>query len=125
MISKNDRQIDIQLKLARRVWPGCIHGLQCVRLKHLLRRYGVSIAAGDLQILNGNYFVTSSGLLSLAYREHCWGLYTEIIRELCQPAASRWVFKAVVYKSTHCRGFMGYGDADATNVSPAVRGAEM
>jgi hypothetical protein len=30
-----------------------------------------------------------------------------------------------VYKSPKCRGFVGYGDADPSNVSPLVRGAEM
>ena len=39
--------------------------------------------------------------------------------------AGRWVFKAVVYKSGLSRGFVGYGDADPSNTSPLVRGAEM
>jgi hypothetical protein len=30
-----------------------------------------------------------------------------------------------VYTSPRCKGFVGYGDADPTNVSPLVRGAEM
>src|SRR5438067_1322801 len=30
-----------------------------------------------------------------------------------------------VYISAECRGFVGYGDADPTNVSARVRGAEM
>ncbi|MGC2186153.1 MAG: hypothetical protein WA637_22985, partial [Terriglobales bacterium] len=39
--------------------------------------------------------------------------------------SSRWAFKATVYKSPKCRGFVGYGDADPSNVSPLVHGAEM
>ncbi len=39
--------------------------------------------------------------------------------------AGRWVFKAVVYKSGLSKGFVGYGDADPSNVSPMVRGAEL
>jgi hypothetical protein len=39
--------------------------------------------------------------------------------------AGRWVFKAVVYKSAHSKGFVGYGDADPSNVSSMVRGAEL
>jgi len=35
------------------------------------------------------------------------------------------VFKAIVYKSAVSKGFVGYGDADPSNVSPMVRGAEM
>jgi hypothetical protein len=37
----------------------------------------------------------------------------------------RWVFKATVFKSSSSKGFVGYGDADPTNVSSLVRGAEM
>jgi hypothetical protein len=35
------------------------------------------------------------------------------------------VFKATVYKSPGSRGFVGYGDADPSNVSSRVHGAEM
>jgi hypothetical protein len=38
---------------------------------------------------------------------------------------SRYVFKATVYTSPRCKGFVGYGDADPANVSPLVRGAEI
>jgi len=36
----------------------------------------------------------------------------------------RWVFKATVHKSKST-SFVGYGDADPSNVSPLVHGAEM
>jgi hypothetical protein len=35
------------------------------------------------------------------------------------------VFKATVYKGPDSKGFVGYGDADPSNVSLLVRGAEM
>jgi hypothetical protein len=44
---------------------------------------------------------------------------------LSDAALGRWVFKATVYKSPRSRGFVGYGDADPSNVSALVRGAEM
>jgi hypothetical protein len=47
------------------------------------------------------------------------------MRELCDPAANRWVFRATVYKFPRSRGFVGYGDADPSNVSSMVHGAEM
>jgi hypothetical protein len=47
------------------------------------------------------------------------------VPEFSDTAASRWTFKATVYKSRSCKGFVGYGDADPSNVSPLVRGAEM
>jgi len=44
---------------------------------------------------------------------------------LSDPVGNRWVFKATVYTVPASRGFVGYGDADPSNVSPLVRGAEM
>ena len=44
---------------------------------------------------------------------------------LSDAATNRWVFKAIVYRTPKSRGFVGYGDADPSNVSPLVRGAEM
>jgi hypothetical protein len=35
------------------------------------------------------------------------------------------VLKATVYPTKNSAGFVGYGDADPSNVSPLVRGAEM
>jgi hypothetical protein len=37
----------------------------------------------------------------------------------------RWAFEATVYKSRACRGFVGFGDADPSNVSALVHGAEL
>jgi hypothetical protein len=42
-----------------------------------------------------------------------------------EPSIGRSAFKATVYKSPTCKGFVGYGDADPSNVSPLVHGAEM
>jgi hypothetical protein len=52
-------------------------------------------------------------------------VHTEVVEEFCEQIACRWTFKAVIYKSQTCRGFVGYGDADPSNVSPLVHGAEM
>ena len=47
------------------------------------------------------------------------------VLESSDPPRSRWVFRAIVFKSKACKGFVGYGDADPSNVSALVRGAEM
>ena len=49
----------------------------------------------------------------------------ECIGEFSDPGATRWAFKATVFKPGDCKGFVGYGDADPSNVSSLVRGAEM
>src|SRR5215470_3551475 len=81
--------------------------------------------AGDLQVLEGRWYVTHSGLLQLAFRRGCRGIKTVIQNQLSDRAAGRWVFKAIVYKTAASKGFVGYGDADPSNVSSIVRGAEM
>ena len=89
------------------------------------KRYSFSVESGDLLWLDGHWYVTHSGLIRLARRSHCAGIHVEPVAEFSDPATSRWAFKATAYKSRTCRGFVGYGDADPSNVSPVVRGAEM
>lgn len=50
---------------------------------------------------------------------------TSAVNHLSDAEANRWVFKATVYKVSGSPGFVGYGDADPSNVSPVVHGAEM
>jgi hypothetical protein len=94
-------------------------------LKELTVKHSLSIAAGDLQLLNGRLYVTCSGLLGIACRKGCSGIETALQENLSDPALGRWVFKATVFKRAHSRGFVGYGDADPTNVSSVLRGAEL
>jgi hypothetical protein len=72
---------------------------------------------------------THGGLLQIALRRRCGGIHTVLQERLCNAEAGRWVFKAVVRRSTgrssQSNKFSGYGDADPSNVSPLVRGAEM
>jgi hypothetical protein len=114
-----------ELRWARREWPHQISaGLRC-QLKHLVSRYRLSVAEGDLTIIGGKWYVTHSGLLRLARKSRCRGISTQVIGEFCDKTLSRWAFRATVFTSRTCRGFVGYGDADPSNVSPVVRGAEM
>lgn len=112
------------IKVARSTW-GNIDRSAKVNLKELTRRYSLSVAAGDLLILDGRWYITHAGLLRLATRRRCVGITTSLQRHLSDSAANRWVFKATVYKSPGSKGFVGYGDADPSNVSSLVGGAEM
>jgi hypothetical protein len=98
-------------------------------LEQVLRTYSdelrVSVESGDLLLIERNWYVTHSGLLRLARRNRCFGIHVHPANQFCDPAASRWAFEATVYKSSKCKGFVGYGDADPSNVSSLVRGAEM
>src|SRR5712692_4893166 len=94
-------------------------------LRELIARYGLSLSLGDLQYLDGRWYVTHSGLLRIAQGRRCSGITTTLQKGVSDAVASRWVFKATVFKSPRSKGFVGYGDADPSNVSSLVHGAEM
>lgn len=112
------------LKLARELW-GEPSRVALRSLRELTVRYCLSVAAGDLQFLDGRWYVTHSGLLQLATRKGCRGIQTTLQEALSDVGMGRWVFKATVFKSSASKGFVGYGDADPSNVSSVVRGAEL
>ena len=98
---------------------------QASSLRLLTSDFGLSLASGELLFIDGRWYVTHTGLLALARRRHCAGIHVRPIQEFCDPSTQRWAFEAKVYKSSGCRGFVGCGDADPSNVSALVRGAEM
>ena len=111
-------------RIARRKWPEQTNRTCIQFLETLTRSFGFSIGAGELIFLNG-WYVTHAGLLRLARRRRCIGIHVEPVPDFSSVAATRWAFKATVFRSRTCKGFVGYGDADPSNVSPLVRGAEM
>jgi hypothetical protein len=111
-------------KHARLLW-GESSPITLRSLKELTDRYDLSIAAGDLLLLDGRWYITHSGLLRLATRNRCSSIRAQPLREYCDAAASRWVFRATVQRYANSKGFVGYGDADPSNVSSLVHGAEM
>ena len=94
-------------------------------LASITREFHFSFKAGELQIINGNWYVTHTGLLRLARRKRCSGIHVEAVDSLCDSGTNRFVLKATVFPSKGSSGFVGYGDADPSNVSSLVRGAEM
>jgi hypothetical protein len=112
-------------RLAKRLVAGQSEGDALCRLYDLTVSFGMSIALGDLLYLHDRWYVTHAGLLRLAYRTHCASIRVKQVREYCDPSVSRWVFRATVNRTPRSKSFVGYGDADPSNVSPIVRGAEM
>jgi hypothetical protein len=123
-MKKNDQGFRADLRLATAKWgklpPAAIKGLKEMEIRH-----NFSLALGDLIYLDHGWYVTHTGLIRLANRTRCLGIRVQPMREFCDASVSRWVFKATVYKSPRSRGFVGYGDADPSNVSSLVHGAEM
>ena len=110
--------------IATHIW-GELTAIARAALVRLTRRYFLSVATGDLILLDGRWYVTHSGLLGIASRRRCNSILATPLSRFCDSSAGRWAFRATVYTSPSCRGFVGYGDADPSNVSPLVRGAEM
>ena len=97
---------------------------QLLALRELSGSLRLSVRAGEMLLLNGRWYVSHSGLLRVAQRKRCKGISTEIVESASNPEEGRWIFKATVMKSkTEC--FVGFGDADPSNVSFLVHGAEM
>ena len=110
---------------ARKVFGSAFAAHAKASLEGLTREFGFSVNSGDLQIINRSWYVTHVGLIGLARRKKCRGIHVEAVDSLCDSAARRFVLKATVYPSKGSSGFVGYGDADPSNVSPLVHGAEM
>jgi hypothetical protein len=120
------RKIAVQtsIRMARKIWNNLSRDA-LTRLREIATQHDFSVAAGDLIYLNNGWYVTHTGLIGLARRKRCSGIHVEAVDSLCDSGASRFVLKATVFPSKGSSGFVGYGDADPSNVSSHVRGAEM
>ena len=117
-------RIESNIRQAEAIW-GVLPETEAARLRDLVSQHGLSVAAGHLQHLSNGWYVTHAGLLDLAKRQRCAGISVHQVRKFCDATSSRWMFRATVYKSRNARGFVGYGDANPSNVSPLMHGAEM
>jgi hypothetical protein len=113
------------LRTAKLLYADDLKPLQLSNLRQLTRQFDLSLKLGDLQLLGSGWYVTHVGLIRIASRSRCLGIRVQPVREFCDSAKNRWIFKAIIYRSRTCKGFVGYGDADPSNVSPLVHGAEM
>ena len=119
-----EKRVRSNLKHAGILW-GVLPRRALISLRELTRKFALSVADGHLQLLNGSWYITHSGLLRVAENRHCLGILTAVQETLSEPSSDRWVFKATVYKNQNSQGFVGYGDASPANVSTVVLGSEM
>jgi len=112
------------LQLVKRLYPS-LEQRDLRGLRDLTETLRLSVLQGEIICVDGRWYVTHAGLLRVALRHRCFGIRTVLQERQSDPLVGRWIFKATVYKSPGSKGFVGYGDADPSNVSPLVRGAEM
>jgi hypothetical protein len=113
------------IRLARRSSSRQLGTVAIDRLRDLTKTFGFSLSLGDIQLMDGGWYITHAGLLRLSRRRRCAGIRVQQVRQLSDPVMCRWVFKATVYPYSRSKGFVGFGDADPSNVSSLVHGAEM
>jgi hypothetical protein len=123
-MNNRSKRLQHELAQAEKFWGPLADGA-ISSFASLVSRHNLSVASGDLLYLNGHWYVTHTGLLRLAYRRRCAGIRVLPVMAFCNPGTGHWAFKATVLRSRACKGFVGYGDADPSNVSSLVHGAEM
>src|SRR3984893_15301590 len=127
MKSSHSKNLNLthNVRFAKRFISQTLSPVLLEQLGELSRNSEFSLRSGDLLLLSGGWYVTHTGLIRLAARRRCRGIHVQPISEFSDAKNNRYAFKASVYKSSRCRGFVGYGDADPSNVSFLVQGAEM
>jgi hypothetical protein len=112
-------------RYAKLRWGSLLGRIALRALRDFTEQFQFSVAKGDLLFLDSGWYVTHSGLTSLARRNRCAGIHVRPVLQFSDPSSQRWAFEATVYKSRTCKGFVGFGDASPANVSALVHGAEM
>jgi len=123
-MKRTSRAFRLNKRLGERLW-GPLSAPLLTSLRSLTSHYGLSVGSGEIVLLDGRWYVTHSGLLRLSSRRHCSSINVEMVPNFCDPSNRRWTFKATVFRSGKCEGYVGYGDADPSNISATVQGAEM
>ena len=123
--AKTHHPLRENLRLARQLLGGTLPTRVFKSLESLSKDFHFSLNNGELQFINNCWYVTHTGLLRLARRKRCCGINVEVVDSLCDSAASRFVLRATAYPSKNSSGFVGYGDADPSNISFLVHGAEV
>ena len=111
-------------RLVKNLYPYLTQG-DLRRLRELTQAHLLSVSQSEISCIDGKWYVTHAGLLRIALRARCFGIRSTLQERQSDPIACRWVFRATVFKSRRSKGVVGYGDADPSNTSPLVRGAEM
>jgi hypothetical protein len=119
-ISKLIRQ---NIRVVKQLYPS-VTSLQLEDLREITLELHLSLTRGELTMLGGKWYVTNSGLLRIAKRRRCLGITTELEAAVSDPIQQRWVFRATVLKSVS-ESFVGFGDANPSNISDTVHGAAL
>ena len=62
-----------EIETARKLW-GNLPQVGIDSLIGLVKRFGISVSRGDVEYIDGRWYITHSGLLQIAQRRRCSGL---------------------------------------------------
>src|SRR6476661_6301248 len=100
--STRQQLISQNRKAARQLWGSSLDSTILRTLDELSAQFHFSVCRGEIRLLNLNWYVTHTGLVRLAERSRCAGIHVEVVVRFSNPGASRFAFKATVYKSRTC-----------------------
>src|SRR5580700_293640 len=106
-MKKTSQAFRLNKRLAEHIW-GRLSPRLLTSLQGLTSTYGLSVGKGDIICLDGHWYVTHSGLLRLSSRRHCSGMHVDMVPNFCDPSNNRWTFKATVFRTGKCQGYVGY-----------------
>ena len=66
------------LRLIKRLYPG-LRQQDLRALRSLTQTLRLSISKGELQCIEGKWYVTHAGLLQIAFRRRCLGIRTNFV----------------------------------------------
>ena len=93
IIGPSQRSFRENMKVALSLW-GALSIVARWRLKELTEDYRLSIAAGDLQLLGGVWYITHAGLLRIACRKRCTGIRATLVDHRCDPSSQSMDFQS-------------------------------
>src|ERR1700688_4810295 len=102
----SDKSARMNIRFATAAW-GRLPIIARHALNELTSRYAFSVVLGDVQYIDRRWYITHAGLLRLASSNRCAGIRVVPVRQWCEPASNRWMFRATVYKKADSRGFVG------------------
>src|SRR5580704_10735776 len=77
-------------RYAKLRWGNILERIALRALRNFTEQFQFSVANGDLLFLDSGWYVTHSGLTSLARRNRCAGIKVQPVQPFCDPAAQRW-----------------------------------
>ena len=109
MKPRRSKKLDFSdnLRFAKRFVSQTLSPVLLEQLRELTRNSSFSLRHGDLVLLSSGWYVTHTGLIRLATRRRCRGIEVHPIPEFSDAKNGRYVFKATVFKSRTCQGFVG------------------